>query len=214
MNYNSTYWRPTSIQERTSNSAAFDKSLQSILEEGQLLSLLLKLMKAKKAMEIGVFMGYSLLSTALALPKDGKVIAIDPDREAFEKGLPYIKKANVESKIDFIHSKALLVLDEMLGEEKGEEGTFDFAFVDADKMSYGEYHERLIRLIKVGGLIAYDNTLWYGTVAEPDNAGLPEFVSKVREFLVKFNELLASDSRVEVSQLCIGDGLTLCRRTC
>ncbi|KAK1282669.1 hypothetical protein QJS10_CPB22g00651 [Acorus calamus] len=181
-------------------------------EEGQLLSLLLKLMNAKKAIEIGVFMGYSLLTTALALPEDGKIIAIDPDKEAFEKGLPFIKKANVESKIDFIHSTALPILDKLLEKENTEEGTFDFAFVDADKTSYGEYHERLIRLIRVGGLIAYDNTLWCGTVANPDDAGVPHGVSKIRDYLIKFNASLASDRRIEISQVSIGDGLTLCRR--
>ncbi|KAK1259986.1 Flavonoid 3',5'-methyltransferase [Acorus gramineus] len=101
------------------------------------------------------------------------MIAIDPDKEAFEKGLPYIRKANVERKINFIHSKALPILDKLLEEERlylekkvrersDEEGAFDFTFVDADKTSYGEYHERLMRLTRVGGLIAYDNTLWYG----------------------------------------------------
>ncbi|KAK1307356.1 Flavonoid 3',5'-methyltransferase [Acorus calamus] len=129
------------------------------LEEGQLLSLLLKLMKAKKAIEIGVFMGYSLLTT-LAFPEDGKMIPIDPDKEAFEKGLPYIRKANVERKIDFIHSKVLPILDNLLEDGSDEEGAFDFAFVDADKTSYGVYHERLMRLTRVGGFIVYDNTLW------------------------------------------------------
>ncbi|KAK1306418.1 Flavonoid 3',5'-methyltransferase [Acorus calamus] len=141
------------------------------LEEGQLLSLLLKLMKAKKAIEIGVFMGYSLLTTALAFPEDGKfnldvssfgeMIPIDPDKEAFEKGLPYIRKANVERKIDFIHSKVLPILDNLLEEGSDEEGAFDFAFVDADKTSYGEYHELLMRLTRAGGFIVYDNTLWF-----------------------------------------------------
>ncbi|KAK1307530.1 Flavonoid 3',5'-methyltransferase [Acorus calamus] len=169
-------------------------------------------MNAKKAIEIGVFVGYSLLTTALALPEDGKIIAIDPDKEAFEKGLPFIKKANVESKIDFIHSTALPILDKLLEEENTEEGTFDFAFVDADKTGYGEYHERLIRLIRVGGLIAYDNTLFYGTVANPDDTRIPNGVSKIRDYLIKFNASLASDRRIEISQVSIGDGLTLCRR--
>ncbi|KAK1259288.1 hypothetical protein QJS04_geneDACA015478 [Acorus gramineus] len=176
-------------------------------EEGQLLSLLLKLMNAKKTIEIGVFMGYSLLTTALALPQDGKMIAIDPDKEAFEKGLPYIKKANVENKIEFIHSKALPILDKLL-EENTEEGTFDFAFVDANKTSYREYHERLIRLIRVGGLIAYDNTLWYGTVANPNDTKVPHEVSEIRDYFINFNTFLASNPRIEISQISIGDGLT------
>ncbi|KAK1326295.1 Flavonoid 3',5'-methyltransferase [Acorus calamus] len=182
-------------------------------EEGQLLTLLFKLMNAKKGIEIGVFYGYSLLNAALALPEDGQIIAIDMDRETYEKGLPCIQKAGVENKIEFIHSDALQVLDGLI-EEGSKEGTFDFAFVDADKEQLEEYHKRLMKLVRVGGLIAYDNTLWYGTVAQPDNPGLPDMVERIREALVRFNAWLASDARVDLSLLCIGDGLTLCRRVC
>ncbi|KAK1282672.1 hypothetical protein QJS10_CPB22g00652 [Acorus calamus] len=153
------------------------------------------------------------LTTALALPQDGKIIAIDPDKEAFEKGLPYIKKANVENKIEFIHSKALPILDKLLEEKNTEEGTFDFAFVSANKTSYREYHERLIRLIRVGGLIAYDNTLWYGTVANPNDIEVPQEVSEIRDYFINFNASLASDPQIEISQISVGDGLTLCRRS-
>ncbi|XP_077229807.1 flavonoid 3',5'-methyltransferase-like isoform X3 [Tasmannia lanceolata] len=180
-------------------------------EEGQLLMLLVKIMNAKKTIEIGVFTGYSLLCTALALPGDGKIIAIDPDRENYEIGLQYIQKAGVENKINFIQSEALPVLDRILQEGK-EEGSFDFAFVDADKTNYGEYHERLLKLVKVGGIIGYDNTLWFGLVAALEDPDHHEILREIRNFFVKFNKFLASDSRIEVSQICIGDGLTLCRR--
>ncbi|XP_058093229.1 norbelladine 4'-O-methyltransferase 2-like [Magnolia sinica] len=180
-------------------------------EEGQLLHLLIKLMNAKKTIELGVFTGYSLLCTALALPEDGKVTAIDINKKDYEIGLPFIKKAGVEKKIDFIEAEALPILDKMLQEGK-EEGSFDFAFVDADKENYNQYHERLIKLVKVGGAIAYDNTLWFGTVAEPEKYILPEEVSQNMNCLVNLNKFLASDSRVEISQICIGDGLTLCLR--
>nr|XP_010905195.1 norbelladine 4'-O-methyltransferase isoform X2 [Elaeis guineensis] len=136
-------------------------------EEGQLLSMLLKLMNAKKTIEIGVFTGYSLLTTALALPKDGKV---------------------------------------------KEDDLFDFAFVDADKSNYMEYHERLLKLIRVGGAIAYDNTLWGGSVAVPVDPSHAERFIEGRNLTVKFNDFLAADPRIEISQVCIADGLTICRR--
>ncbi|XP_068655056.1 norbelladine 4'-O-methyltransferase 2-like [Aristolochia californica] len=180
-------------------------------EEGQFLYLLLKLMNAKKTMEVGVYTGYSLLATALALPSDGKIVAIDPDKKSFELGLPFIKKAGEENKINFIEAEALPVLDKMLQERKNH-GTFDFAFIDADKMNYGEYHERLIKLVRVGGVIAYDNTLWFGTLADTPNPMKSEMFETIRQFFINFNKFLASDSRVEISQVCIGDGLTLCRR--
>ncbi|XP_039120555.1 norbelladine 4'-O-methyltransferase 2-like [Dioscorea cayenensis subsp. rotundata] len=183
-------------------------------DEGQLLSVILKLMNAKKTIEIGVFTGYSLLTTALALPKDGKIIAIDMDRSSFEIGLPFIQKAGVEEKINFIESEAIPILDKMIEEAKdGEEDLYDFAFVDADKTNYGEYHERLLKLVKIGGAIIYDNTLWLGTVVEPLDFSFNEEADlEVRNFLVKFNKFLAADSRVEICQVCIGDGLTICMR--
>lgn len=181
-------------------------------EEGQLLAMMLKLMNAKKTIEIGVFTGYSLLTTALALPEDGKITAIDIDKSSFEIGLPFIQKAGVEHKINFIESKALPVLDKLIEETKEDE-LYDFAFVDADKTNYTEYHERLLKLVRVGGAIAYDNTLWLGTVARPeDNASLPPEVQVIRDFFLKLNKFLAADPRVEICQVSIGDGLTVCRR--
>ncbi|XP_027775402.1 flavonoid 3',5'-methyltransferase-like isoform X2 [Solanum pennellii] len=179
-------------------------------DEGQFLSMLLKIMNAKKTMEIGVFTGYSLLTTALALPEDGKVIAIDPDKDAYEVGLPFIKKAGVEHKIQFIQSQALPVLEKLLNEK--EEGTFDFIFIDADKENYLKYHEIVLKLVKVGGVVGYDNTLWFGTVALSEDDPMPPGLKALRGVVREINTFLANDPRIEMSQLSIGDGLTLCRR--
>ncbi|KAI4385888.1 hypothetical protein MLD38_003876 [Melastoma candidum] len=194
-------------------------------DEGLFLSMLLKLTGAKRTLEIGVFTGYSLLTTALAIPPDGQIIAIDTDKEAYEVGLPVIKKAGVEHKIKFVHSDAIPVLDNLVAEKENEQGEgFDFVFVDADKTAYASYHERMMDLLKVGGLVVYDNTLWYSTVRmEEDEAreymrsnemmgdDLDGFIAG-RASIVGFNKLLASDPRVEISQVSIADGVTLCRR--
>ncbi|KAL2253752.1 UNVERIFIED_CONTAM: Flavonoid 3',5'-methyltransferase [Sesamum indicum] len=178
--------------------------------EGQFLSMLLKIMNAKKTIEVGVFTGYSLLCTALALPDDGKIIGIDPDREAYETGLPFIQKANMAHKIQFIQSDAMKVMNDFLA--KGEEGTFDVAFVDADKENYINYHELLLKLVKVGGIIAYDNTLWFGTVAASEDDEMQDYLKECRGHIMKLNSFLANDGRIELAHLSIGDGLTLCKR--
>nr|WRK12591.1 caffeoyl-CoA O-methyltransferase [Zanthoxylum armatum] len=180
-------------------------------DEAQFLGMLLKLINAKNTMEIGVFTGYSLLATALAIPDDGKIIALDISREYFELGLPVIEKAGVAHKIDFKEGPALPVLDQMIQDEKNH-GTFDFIFVDADKDNYINYHKRVIELVKVGGVIAYDNTLWGGSVAAPPDSKLHELVRYLRDFILEFNRALAIDPRVEISQISISDGVTLCRR--
>ncbi|XP_010531628.1 PREDICTED: putative caffeoyl-CoA O-methyltransferase At1g67980 isoform X2 [Tarenaya hassleriana] len=179
------------------------------VDEGHFLSMLVKIMNAKNTIEIGVFTGYSLLATALALPDDGRITGIDTEIEGYEMGLEFIRNAGVDHKINFIHSPALPILDQMLNHEKREE--FDFAFVDADKSNYLNYHERLMKLVKVGGMIAYDNTLSFGFVAE-DEGQVPEHMREFRRDIMEFNKVLASDTRVEVSQVSIGDGVTLCRR--
>ncbi|XVF65458.1 hypothetical protein PTKIN_Ptkin09bG0251000 [Pterospermum kingtungense] len=172
--------------------------------------MLVKMMNAKKTMEIGVFTGYSLLTTALALPEDGKILAIDPDKEAYELGLPYIKKAGIEHKINFIPSDAYPVLNDLVN--SGEEGTFDFIFVDAMKNDYLKFHELTVKLVKIGGTIAYDNTLWYGSVAQPEDEVKDEFLRPVRNAVVEFNSFIAADPRIESSIVSVGDGVTLCRR--
>ncbi|KAJ0908276.1 putative caffeoyl-CoA O-methyltransferase [Helianthus annuus] len=156
-------------------------------DEGQFLNLLLKLINAKNTMEIGVYTGYSLLSTALALPEDGKILALD------------------------INRPALPLLDQMVEDEKCH-GSFDFIFVDADKDNYLNYHKRLIDLVKIGGVIGYDNTLWNGSLVAPPDAPLRKYVRYYRDFVLELNKALAVDPRVEICQLPVGDGITLCRR--
>ncbi|XP_027347195.1 caffeoyl-CoA O-methyltransferase 5-like [Abrus precatorius] len=180
-------------------------------DEGQFLSMLLKLMNAKNTLEIGVYTGYSLLSTALALPPDGKILALDVNREYYELGLPIIQKAGVAHKIDFREGPALPFLDELLKDEKNK-GAFDFIFVDADKDNYLNYHMRIIDLVKIGGLIAYDNTLWGGSVVAPPDAPLMDYIKRCRGHVMELNKYLAQDSRIEICQLPVGDGITLCRR--
>ncbi|PKA61268.1 Flavonoid 3',5'-methyltransferase [Apostasia shenzhenica] len=180
-------------------------------DEGQFLSVLLKSVNAKRTIELGVFTGYSLLTTALALPKEGKITAIDIDRSNYQIGLPFIRRAGVEHKIEFIESDALSALDKLVEEVKEEE-LFDFAFVDADKSNYHKYHERLLKLVRVNGLILYDNTLWFGTVADPNNPNYPGWINYNIDSVLKLNKQLAADPRIELSQVCIGDGVTICRR--
>jgi len=179
-------------------------------ETGPLISILLKLLNPKKTIEVGVFTGYSLLLTALNIPDDGKITAIDIDRKSYEIGLPVIKKAGVEHKIDFIESPALPVLDKLL-EDPSNEGSFDFAYIDADKDNYVNYHERLIKLVKVGGLLVYDNTLWGGRVVWPEEK-VPEFFKVGTTAVIQFNKTITDDSRVEFSLASVGDGLSICRR--
>ncbi|KAJ3677494.1 hypothetical protein LUZ60_003218 [Juncus effusus] len=181
-------------------------------DELQFLNMLLKLINAKNTIEIGVFTGYSLLATALALPHDGKVVAIDVNREFFEVGLPVIKKAGVEHKVEFHEGPALAILDQLLAEEKNK-GAFDFIFVDADKANYQNYHEKALQLVKVGGLIAYDNTLWNGYVTGHMDGLMNEQDRILTDLMIKLNKSLVADPRVEICQLAIADGLTLCRRS-
>ncbi|XP_072976955.1 caffeoyl-CoA O-methyltransferase 5-like [Typha angustifolia] len=186
--------------------------MASLPDEVQFISMLLKIMNAKNTLEIGVFTGYSVLATALALPDDGKILALDINRKSYDLGLPVIQKAGVEHKIDFREGPALTTLDELLAEEKNK-GAFGFAFVDADKFNYYNYHQRMLQLVRVGGVIAYDNTLWGGSVAGmPPDSAISERDKMIAESTREFNKAIAADHRVEVCQLSIADGLTLCRR--
>ncbi|KAK9707565.1 hypothetical protein RND81_07G205300 [Saponaria officinalis] len=201
------------LRHATVHKYAHMSSMNVPVDEAQFLSVILKLMNAKNTLEIGVFTGYSLLSTALALPHDAKIVAIDINREAYEVGLPFIRKAGVDHKIDFYEGDALPILNDLLNQ--GKEGTIDFAFVDADKRHYPKYHEILLKLVKVGGLIAYDNTLWLGSVAFPDDVEYfkdDSIMEGIRVHTKTLNKFLAKDARIESSLVSIGDGVTLCRR--
>nr|UWS06374.1 O-methyltransferase [Marchantia paleacea] len=180
-------------------------------DEGQFLQFLLKTMNAKNTLELGVYTGYSLLATALALPDDGKIIAVDISRESYNLGLPMIEEAGVANKIEFRESACIDVLQELVSQE-AYHGFFDFVFVDADKKNYINYHQHLVKLVKIGGIIAYDNTLWAGAVIASDDEPLPDYIHYHKGFVKELNISLAADSRFEICQLTVSDGVTLCRR--
>ncbi|PRQ46776.1 putative flavone 3'-O-methyltransferase [Rosa chinensis] len=203
---------PAPLKELRDATASHPRAeLATAPDAAQLLAMLLKLLDAKKTIEIGVFTGYSLLLTALTIPEDGKIVAIDINRETYDQiGLPIIKKAGVEHKIDFTESEAVPVLDKLL-EHPENEGSFDFAYVDADKVNNWNYHERLVKLLKVGGLVVYDNTLVRGAVALPDEL-VPEPRKQRRQLAIEHNKTLAADPRIQISHASVGDGMMICRR--
>jgi len=170
-------------------------------EQGQFMSLLVQLIGAKKTLEVGVFTGYSSLSVALALPADGKIIACDVSEEFTAIARQYWQQAGVVDKIDLRLAPALETLDQLLATEQGE--TFDFAFIDADKENYDGYYERSLQLVRPGGLIAIDNVLWSGQVANP------QIQDASTQAIRALNEKLRYDERVTLSLVPIADGLTL-----
>ncbi|KAK9211752.1 hypothetical protein WN943_001129 [Citrus x changshan-huyou] len=202
---------PEHLKEIRDVTADHPRAMMSTAPDaGQLMAMLLKLVNAKKTIEIGVFTGYSLLLTALTIPEDGQIMAIDVNRETYEIGLPVIKKAGVDHKINFIESEALSVLDQLLKDSENE-GSFDYAFVDADKVNYWNYHERLMKLLKVGGIAVYDNTLWGGTVAMSEEQ-VPDHLRGGRQATLDLNRSLADDPRIQLSHVPLGDGITICWR--
>jgi predicted O-methyltransferase YrrM len=175
--------------------------MQIAPEQGQFMALLVQLLGATKTLEVGVFTGYSSLVVALALPPEGKVIACDVSEEYTAIARRYWQTAGVADKIDLHLAPALETLDRLLAE--GQANTFDFAFIDADKSNYDAYYERALQLVRVGGLIAIDNVLWSGAVADPT-------VTDTRtEHIRALNQKLHQDSRVTLSLVPIADGLTL-----
>ena len=173
-------------------------------EQGQLMALLVKLLGARRTLEIGVFTGYSALAVALALPEDGRIVACDLSEEWTAIARRHWERAGVAHKIDLRLAAAMRTLDALLAE--GGAGAFDFAFIDADKANYVAYYERCLELLRPGGLVAADNTLWSGRVADPDDH------SEDTEAIRAFNDHLHRDGRVDIAMLSIGDGLTLARR--
>lgn len=173
-------------------------------EQGQLMALLVELLQAKKTLDIGTFTGYSAMVVALALPKEGKVITCDVDTRVTAIAQRFWQKAGVADKIDLRINPALVTLDELLN--NGEAGTFDFAFIDADKANYAVYYERALALLRVGGLIAIDNVLWSGKVADPDDQ------ESNTQTIRAFNTRIHQDERVTISLVPISDGLTLARK--
>ena len=172
-------------------------------EQGQFMALLVRLIGVRRAIEVGVFTGYSALTVALALPDDGRLLACDISDEYTRVGRPFWKSAGVSHKIELVLAPALATLEARLA--AGERGAYDFAFIDADKSGYDAYYERCLELIRPGGLITLDNTLWNGDVARP-----PKTADTAA--LIALNDKLHRDERIDVSLLPIGDGLTLARK--
>lgn len=178
--------------------------MQISAEQGQFMALLMKILGAKRTLEVGVFTGYSALAVAQALPEDGRIIACDVSEEFTSVARRYWAEAGVAHKIDLRIGPALEALEKLLA--AGESGTFDFAFIDADKVNYDAYYEAALKLVRPGGLVAIDNTLWSGKVAD---ASAQDEATVVLRAL---NEKLHHDERVDVSLLPLGDGLTLARK--
>ena len=176
-------------------------SMQISPEQGQFLHLMARATGASRALEIGVFLGYSSTWIALALPAGGKVVACDSSDEYTARARQTWREAGVEDRIELRLGPALATLDGLLAE--GQAGTFDFAFIDADKANYANYYERALALLRRGGLITIDNTLWDGCVIDPDDHD-PD-----TEAIRAFNRKLHADERVELSLATIGDGITL-----
>ena len=172
-------------------------------DQGQLMALLVRLMGARRTIEIGVFTGYSALTVALALPADGYVLACDISDDYTRVGKPFWDEAGVAHKIDLKLGPALATLDAQLA--AGAAGSFDFAFIDADKTGYDAYYERCLQLLRAGGLIAIDNVLWSGAVAQPAT-------SDDTRALQALNDKLHRDERIDLALLSVGDGLTLARK--
>ena len=173
-------------------------------EQGQLMALLARLVGAKRCIEIGVFTGYSSLVVALALPQDGRILACDVSEEWTAIARRFWREAGVDHKIELKLQPATRTLEQLLA--AGEAGHYDFAFIDADKPAYDTYYELLLKLLRPGGLIAIDNTLWSGQVANPDDRD-PNTVA-----LRALNDKLHRDERIDLSLLPVGDGLTLARK--
>jgi predicted O-methyltransferase YrrM len=181
-----------------------DPDMQSAAEQGQFMALLVELIGARRILEIGCFTGYSALWMALALEPDGRLITLDVNRDWTEIGRRAWREAGVEDRIEVRIGEALASLDALRAE--GAEGSFDLAFIDADKKNYDAYYERALALVRRGGLILIDNVLWRGTVADPDNP------DRQTVALRALNAKLHKDVRVSLSLLPIADGLTLARK--
>ena len=173
-------------------------------DQGQLMAMLVRLLAPKKILEVGTFTGYSSLVMALALPKNGKIVACDISEKYTLMAKRFWNEAGVADKIELRLGNATKTLDMIIDE--GLSGTFDIAFIDADKESYKIYYEKCLELLHSGGLILIDNVLWYGRPADPDATDADTVA--IREF----NKFVYKDSRVDISLLSVGDGLTLARK--
>ena len=175
------------------------KRMQVATSQCHFLHLIIKTSNIRNVLEIGTFTGLSALSIALALPENGKLIALDKNEETNKIAVSFFKKANLDNKIKTIVKPALDSLEELKNNK------FDMVFIDADKMNYKEYYEKSLHLLKTGGLIIIDNVLWHGEVADEKNND--KFTKSIREF----NKFVSEDKRVEQIIIPLGDGMTVCR---
>ena len=192
------------VRLREETAAIPQHRMQIAPEEGALLAMLVELTGARRYIEIGTFTGYSSTAVALALPEDGRLVCCDVSEEWTSMARRYWDEAGVAGKIDLRIAPAAETLDQLLAD--GEEATYDFAFVDADKTGYDGYYERLLRLVRPGGLIALDNTLWGGAVLDQDAD------DEDTRAIQALNTKLAADERVTLCLVPVADGVTLARR--
>jgi caffeoyl-CoA O-methyltransferase len=189
---------------RAETAALPGAGMQIAPEQGQFMALLVRMLGARKVLEVGTFTGYSALAVALALPADGKLVACDISEEWTAVGRRYWDEAGVGPIVDLRLGPALGTLDALI--DGGEAGTFDFAFIDADKENYSNYFERVLTLLRPGGVAAVDNVLWGGSVIVDEKQD--DATNAIRDF----NRALHGDQRVDISLVPIGDGLTLARK--
>ena len=173
-------------------------------EQGQFMALLIELINAEKTLEIGVYTGYSTLAVALALPAHGKIVACDINRESTNIAYNFWEKAGVVDKIELRIAPALQTLEQLIA--VNEQASFDFIFIDADKKNYPAYYEKALILLRPGGLLMLDNTLWGGAVADNNNQDL------ITQSMRELNAKLLHDQRITISLLPLSDGVTLARK--
>jgi predicted O-methyltransferase YrrM len=195
------------LRELRAETAGIEFALMQVSpEQGQFMSLLVKLTGARRALELGTFTGYSSICIAAALPEDGRLVCCDNSEEWTTMARKYWRRAGLEDRIELHVQTAETTLRRLL--DDGQAETFDFIFIDADKKNYTNYYETCLDLLRRGGLLAVDNTLWSGSVADPANQQ-PE-TRAIREF----NDRVRMDERVIKSLVPIGDGLTLVHKPC
>jgi len=189
---------------REETAAIPQHNMQIAPEQGAFLALLVELIGARRCIEVGTFTGYSSTAVALALPEDGQIVCCDVSEEWTSLARRYWAEAGVTGKVDLRIAPATETLDQLVA--GGQEATYDFAFVDADKAGYDAYYERLLRLIRPGGLIVFDNMLWGGDVLDTDPS------DEDTKALQALNAKLARDERITLCLLPVADGVTLARR--
>jgi predicted O-methyltransferase YrrM len=180
-----------------------ERRMQIAPEEGAFLALLVRVLGARRVLEVGTFTGYSSTAMALALPADGQIVCCDISKEWTDVARKAWTDAGVTDRVDLRLAPALETLEQLLAD--GQAGTFDLAFIDADKENYAGYYEAALQLVRPGGVIAIDNVLWSGRVADPENT--EESTLAIRAL----NDAIAADERVDLSMIPLADGLTLAR---